>query len=174
VPTSSPGSRPPGSSSSPGSAAVTKALLPAFAAGPVVTGPSVDDLVAASSSIQDVLGALRVAGAWPEAPRPVSSEDLLAERAIAGDNRAVRALVSDIYRHLVKDPALLATADAFIASGGAIETTARQLFVHPNTVRYRLRRIVELCGHDLSDGRDRFVIQVALTVGRLELGTSDS
>jgi DNA-binding PucR family transcriptional regulator len=122
--------------------------------------------------VQDVLAALRAAPGWPDAPRPVSSDDLLPERAISGDSRAVRRLVSDIYRLLSADPALLATADAFISSGGAIETTARQLFVHANTVRYRLRRIAEVCGHDLTDGRDRYVIEVALTVGRLQLGTS--
>jgi hypothetical protein len=151
---------------------VMKALLPAFAAGPVVTGPVVGGLVEASSSVQDVLAGLRAAPGWPGAPRPVASDDLLAERAIAGDNRAVRRLVSDIYRHLNEDPALVTTADAFISSGGAIETTARQLFVHANTVRYRLRRIAEVCGHDLTDGRERYVIQVALTVGRLQLGTT--
>lgn len=151
-------------------ARVTKGLLAAFADGPVVTGPVVGGLVEASSSVQDVLAALRAAPGWPGAPRPVSSDDLLAERAIAGDSRAVRRLVSDIYQHLDSDPTLLATADAYISSGGAIETTARQLFVHANTVRYRLRRIAEVCGHDLGNGRERYVIQVALTVGRLQLG----
>jgi PucR C-terminal helix-turn-helix domain/GGDEF-like domain len=149
---------------------VTKALLPAFADGPVVTGPAVGGLVEAATSIQDVLSALRAAAAWPDAPRPVPSEELLAERAIAGDPRAVSALVSDIYRQLASDPTLLATADAFVSSGGAIESTARGLFVHANTVRYRLRRIAEVCGRDLTDGRDRYVIQVAITLGRLELG----
>jgi PucR C-terminal helix-turn-helix domain/GGDEF-like domain len=151
---------------------VTKALLPAFADGPVVTGPVVGGLVEASSSVQDVLAALRAAPGWPAAPRPVPSDDLLAERAIAGDARAVRQLVSDIYRHLVDDPTLITTADAFIMCGGAIEATARQLFVHANTVRYRLRRIAETCGHDLANGRERYVVQVALTVGRLQAGTT--
>jgi DNA-binding PucR family transcriptional regulator len=149
---------------------VTKALLPGFADGPVVTGPVVGGLVDAAMSVQDVFAALRAAAAWPHAPRPVASDELLAERAIAGDARAVRSLVSDVYRHLEADPALLTTADAFISSGGAIEATARALFVHANTVRYRLRRIQDVCGHDLTDGRDRYVIQVALTLGRLELG----
>jgi DNA-binding PucR family transcriptional regulator len=150
---------------------ITKALLPAFADGPVVTGPVVGGLVEAATVIQDVFAALRAAPAWPGAPRPVACDDLLAERAIAGDARAVRLLVSDIYRPLDSDPTLLATADAFIGSGGAIEATARQLFVHANTVRYRLRRIAELCGQDPTDGRGRYVIQVATALGRLDLGS---
>jgi hypothetical protein len=153
-------------------ARVNKALLPVFADGPVVTGPVVGGLVEAAVSVQDVFAALRAAAAWPSAPRPVPSDDLLAERAIAGDGRAIRALIADIYRPLEAEPSLLATADAFIAAGGAIEATARKLFVHANTVRYRLRRIIEISGHDLANGRDRYVIQVALTLGRLEQGAA--
>jgi DNA-binding PucR family transcriptional regulator len=149
---------------------VIKALLPAFADGPVVTGPVVGGLVEAATSVQDVFAALRAAAAWPAAPRPVPSDDLLAERAIAGDARAVRALIADVYRQLDTDPVLLATADAFVQCGGAIEATSRELFVHANTVRYRLRRIAEVCGRDLTVGRDRYVIQVAMTLGRLEVG----
>jgi hypothetical protein len=149
---------------------VTKALLGGFAAGPVVTGPVVGGLVEAAMTMQDVFAALRAAAAWPAAPRPVASTDLLAERAIAGDARAVRELVTNVYRPLEQDPNLLETADAFVACGGAIEATARALFVHPNTVRYRLRRIVDACDRDLGDGRDRYVVQVAMTLGRLEQG----
>jgi len=149
---------------------LTKALLPAFAPGPVVMGPVVSGLVDATLTVQDVFSALRAAAAWPSAPRPVNSDALLAERAIAGDGRAVRALVSDIFRPLEEDAALLATADTFIRCGGAIEATARELFVHANTVRYRLRRVVEQCGRDLTNSRDRYVVQVAMTLGRLELG----
>ena len=41
---------------------------------------------------------------------------------------------------------LLETLDAFFAAGGVLESAARALFVHPNTVRYRLRRIGEVTG----------------------------
>jgi DNA-binding PucR family transcriptional regulator len=154
-------------------ALVTKAVLPAFADGPVVTGPVVAGLLEAAAGVQDVLAGLRAAPAWPAAPRPVASDALLAERALIGDSRAVRGLVSAIYRRLGSDPALLDTADAFIGSGGAVEATARELFVHANTVRYRLRRIAEVCGHDLTEPRDRYVVQVALSLGRLSLGGSE-
>ncbi|MBV9484609.1 MAG: helix-turn-helix domain-containing protein [Frankiaceae bacterium] len=153
---------------------ITKALLPVFAPGPVVTGPAVGGLVDAAGSVQDVFAALRAAPAWPASPRPVASEELLAERAIAGDGRAIRSLVADVYQPLAADPSLLATADAFITAGGVIEATARRLFVHANTVRYRLRRIAEVSGHDLTAGRDRYVIQVAVTLGRLEQGADRS
>ncbi len=44
---------------------------------------------------------------------------------------------------------LLETLIGFFDQGGSIEATARALFVHPNTVRYRLRRIQEITGYSL-------------------------
>jgi hypothetical protein len=147
---------------------VTRSLLPAFAAGPVVISPVVSGLVEAASGVQDCFAGLRAAAAWPAAPRPVASDALLPERALAGDARAARALVDAVFRPLSADAVLLRTTDAYLACNGAIEATARELFVHANTVRYRLRRIVSTCGLDVSNGRDRYVIQTALTLGRLD------
>jgi DNA-binding PucR family transcriptional regulator len=56
---------------------------------------------------------------------------------------------------------------SYISRGASIEGTARALYVHANTVRYRLARASELLGHDLQDARGRFVVQVALALGRL-------
>ena len=98
----------------------------------------------------------------------MASDELLAERALAGDARAVQDLIDRVYVPLSGDPALLATADALNGVAGTIEATARELFVHGNTVRYRLRRIADLCGLDIAVGRDRFVMQVAIALGRLD------
>jgi DNA-binding PucR family transcriptional regulator len=40
--------------------------------------------------------------------------------------------------------------------------------VHPNTVRYRLRRVSEVTGWDPLDPREAYVLQQALAVGRLD------
>ena len=64
-------------------------------------------------------------------------------------------------------PALTETLDAYLDSGGAIEACARKLFVHPNTVRYRLKRIADFTGRDPTLPRDAYVLRVASTVGRL-------
>ena len=58
--------------------------------------------------------------------------------------------------------------DAFFAAGGVLESTARALFVHPNTVRYRLRRIGEVTGFAPLVPRDAFALRIALTIGRLD------
>ena len=63
-------------------------------------------------------------------------------------------------------PALTETLDAYLDSGGAIEACARKLFVHPNTVRYRLKRIADFTGRDPTLPRDAYVLRVAATVGR--------
>jgi sugar diacid utilization regulator len=146
---------------------VTKALLPAFADGPVVVGPVVTGLADAATSVQDVFAALRAVAARPAGPRPIAADDLLPERALAGDARATRTLVSGVYASLRAEPTLLDTADALVDNGGAIEAAARQLFVHANTVRYRTRRIAEISGYDLANARERYVVQTALALGRM-------
>jgi DNA-binding PucR family transcriptional regulator len=64
-------------------------------------------------------------------------------------------------------PTLTETLDAYLDCGGAIEACARKLFVHPNTVRYRLRRIADFTGRDPAQPRDAYVLRVAATVGHL-------
>ncbi len=98
------------------------------------------------------MSGLRASTAWPGAPRPVTAEALLPERALAGDAEARDTLVHTVYRPLEQaGPVLLDTVTAFLDSGGALEATARALFVHANTVRYRLRRV----DRDLRSGTDR-------------------
>ena len=97
---------------------ITKALLPAFAEGPVVVGPTVTGLLDAATSVQDVFAALRAVCARPTGSRPVAANDLLPERALAGDARATRMLISSVYAPLHADPTLLETADALVDSGG--------------------------------------------------------
>jgi DNA-binding PucR family transcriptional regulator len=41
------------------------------------------------------------------------------------------------------------------------------MFIHPNTVRYRLKRVADLTGYSPANSRDAFTLRVALTLGRL-------
>lgn len=139
-----------------------------FGPGPVIAGPLVRDLRAASASARAALSALRAAPAWPEAPRPAGADDLLAERALDGDPDARAALVADVYEPLAGGgPALLDTLTTYLEQGSSLEATARLLFVHPNTVRYRLRRVTELTDYSPAAGRDGFTLWVAVILGRL-------
>jgi len=99
----------------------------------------------------------------------VAAADLLPERALAGDSEARRVLRHEVYGALIRAGGeLLETLDAFFAGGGVLESAARGLFVHPNTVRYRLRRIGEVTGFTPLIPRDAFTLRVALTIGRLD------
>jgi hypothetical protein len=147
----------------------TARLLVGFGDGPVVVGPAVPSLDEATESARAALAGYRAAPAWPAAPRPVPAGDLLPERALAGDAEARRILRQDVYAALVRSGGeLLETLDAFFAAGGVLESTARALFVHPNTVRYRLRRIGEVTGFAPLVPRDAFALRIALTIGRLD------
>jgi sugar diacid utilization regulator len=52
---------------------------------------------------------------------------------------------------------LVATVEAYLANDGNVAATAKQLFTHRHTIRYRLERVRELCGHDVSatEGREK-------------------
>lgn len=143
-------------------------MATAFGDGPVVAGPTVANLAEAHRSATDALSGLRAVAGWPAAPRPVRSADLLPERALAGDPEAEWQLVEEIARPLSEaGGSLLETVDEYLASGGVLENCARALFVHPNTVRYRLRRVADVTGRHAGDARDAHVLRVALSVGRL-------
>lgn len=143
-------------------------LLDGFGPGPVVVGPVAADLATAHTSARDALAGLRAAPGWPDAPRPVAADDLLPERALSGDAAAHRRLVDAVVAPLVAAGGeLMRTLAVYLEGGGALESCARTLFVHPNTVRYRLRRVTELTHRSPSDPRDALVLRTALVAGRL-------
>ncbi|GAA3617060.1 fatty acid biosynthesis transcriptional regulator FasR [Marihabitans asiaticum] len=142
-------------------------LLEHFGDGPVVHGHLVEDLVAAPLSAGAALAGHDVASGWPRCPRPVSAADLLPERALAGEEWARLELLSTVWEPLQSQPALLETAEQHLDTRSGLEGTARALFVHVNTVRYRIARIGDLTGLDLADPHDAFTVRVALTLGRL-------
>jgi DNA-binding PucR family transcriptional regulator len=52
---------------------------------------------------------------------------------------------------------LVATIEAYLENDGNVTPTADQLFTHRHTIRYRLERVKELCGHDITstEGREK-------------------
>jgi sugar diacid utilization regulator len=52
---------------------------------------------------------------------------------------------------------LVMTVEAYLGNDGNVAATAKQLFTHRHTIRYRLERVRELCGHDFSatEGREK-------------------
>jgi sugar diacid utilization regulator len=141
--------------------------------GPVVVGPVVDGLANAGESAAAALAGLRAARAWPGAPRPVAADALLAERALDGDPLARAALSERVTTPLqAAGGEVLETVRALLASGGNLEATARTLFVHPNTVRYRLKRAADLTGLSATDARGGWTLQIALALASLDADRS--
>lgn len=152
-----------------------KDLLAAFAEAPVVIGPTAPMLTAAYHSASEAISGMHAVAGWSGAPRPVLARELLPERALMGDASAIVALHTDVMQPLADaGPALLETLDVFLNCGGAIEACARKLFVHPNTVRYRLKRITDFTSRDPTQPRDAYVLRVAATVGQLNYPTLHS
>ena len=93
-------------------------VLEFFGPGPVVVGPPAEDLSHAHVSARSALSAHRAANGWPEAPRPVRSDELLPERALAGDGHARRHLVDEVFLPLAGGrDTLIETLAAYFAVG---------------------------------------------------------
>ena len=149
-------------------AAATLVLIDQFGPGSVVYGPTASGLDGAIDSARHALAGLRAAVALPEPPRGVQADALWPERALAGDAEAADLLRRGVFDVLIAaGPGLLETLDAYLASGRALEQAARILYVHTNTVRYRLRRIHDLTGFDPWAPHDSFSLQIAVILGRL-------
>jgi sugar diacid utilization regulator len=143
-------------------------LEPGFGPGHLVLGHAVPSLLEAARSAKAALAGFAVARAWRKAPRPALADDLLPERAFAGDPLARSTLINRIYRPLQDHSTeLLTTLWCYLDNGRSLEATARELFVHPNTVRYRLKRISEVIGYDATGSREALILQAALVVGAI-------
>lgn len=65
-----------------------------------------------------------------------------------------------VFNHLDKD--LLQTLDSFYGNNMDVNLTADDLFIHKNTVRYRLKKIKEITGYDTSIFEDNFKLYLFL------------
>jgi hypothetical protein len=90
---------------------------------------------------------------------------------------AARALVRTVLGPVLDLPAhdrssLLATLQAWCDTAGSAVEAGKRLYCHPNTVRYRLRRLQEHTGRSLDDPRAVAELLTALDALRLMHGTS--
>jgi DNA-binding PucR family transcriptional regulator len=62
------------------------------------------------------------------------------------------------------DAGLAETLEAWLDALGDVRAAAAALFIHPNTLRYRLRRLEEVSGLDLADPEQRFAAMLQLRI----------
>ena len=102
--------------------------------------------------------------------RVMRFEDLAVERVLLesmDDSSTHEAFVQQVLGPLLahderNNRDLLSTLRAYIAADYAPIVVARQLFIHPNTVHFRIRRLSELLGSNWPHGDQRFRVELAL------------
>jgi hypothetical protein len=139
-----------------------------FGDGPLVLGPTVASVLDAATSARAALSGFAVAGSLRHTSRPLLADDALPERALAGDLIARATLITDIYEPLRDHPLdLLNTVWTYFETGYSLEATAKELFVHPNTVRYRLKKVADVLAWDPAEARDSLIIHLAIILGHI-------
>ena len=107
----------------------------------------------------------------------IRAEQLLIYRVLLRDQPAIADLVHSMLGGLVHSRGgagpLLATLDAYFATGSVVTETARRLHLSVRAVTYRLDRIKTLTGHDPTDPAERFAINAAVLGAKL-LGWPDN
>ncbi|MFJ5833676.1 PucR family transcriptional regulator [Streptomyces sp. NPDC093089] len=127
-------------------------------------------------SLRDTPQALRfarlaLAGLKGAGPGVARFDDNPLAMVVAAAPAEATHLMELVLRPLLDLPAaerarLLRTLEHWFDAAGSAGAAARSLFVHPNTVRYRLRRVEELTGRSLSDPRAAADIGAALLAVR--------
>lgn len=104
-----------------------------------------------------------------DAPEVASHEDLGAFTLLLSlqDDDALRAYSDGLLEPIERVEGeyggeLLRSLEAFIEQNGNWERAAREVYCHRHTLRYRVRRIEELTGRDLSLATDRIELWLAL------------
>jgi sugar diacid utilization regulator len=142
------------------------------------TVPSVD---AAAWSRREADLAIRVLAAHPD--RSVAPiEDVRAESIVLalrdhalGDAFLRSGPVETLRRHdEEKGTSYVETLEAYFSAFGYVPTAAKAVFVHPNTFRYRLRRLTEISGLDLDDPLERLVAEFQLRIFPTTTSTASS
>jgi DNA-binding PucR family transcriptional regulator len=79
---------------------------------------------------------------------------------VAANPRLIDPRIADL------DPVLGETLRAYLDSFGDVASAAQWLHVHPNTVRYRVRRIEQALGTSLADPDVRLLLSLSLRATR--------
>ncbi len=98
-----------------------------------------------------------------EGRSPIAFEETGAYRLLLGtSDEELQSFYSETVEPLVVydeqyETDLVATVEAYLDSDANVPATAKQMFTHRHTIRYRLERIRDLSGHDATatEGRER-------------------
>lgn len=121
-------------------------------------------LEGAKQSLEDAEAAFRAAGAL-DLPVVLFRTDWLTCLALKNVGQ-LAVLVTPAVHALESDQDLWATLEAFLEADGSLTATGKALFVHANTVAYRLRQFAQRTGIDPRTATGMSLTQLALTYSR--------
>lgn len=127
----------------------------------------VESLREAATQAKDVLEIARSLGRSPGA---YLLADVLLEYQLSRPSDALPALGA-LLDPLDRNPDLIRTLEVYLATDLDRRRAAAELHVHPNTLDYRLRRIVELTGIDPSTAHGLQLMGAALSARRRSSGS---
>jgi hypothetical protein len=110
-------------------------------------GRARESITELSGSYREASIALAAARAGSSTPLAVYGEVLM-EELILRERGVARRLAQTILEPLDQHPDLLSTLVAYMVHGPSLPAVAKGLYLHPNTVAYRLARVKELTGRD--------------------------
>ncbi|WP_131742259.1 PucR family transcriptional regulator [Actinomadura roseirufa] len=119
-------------------------------------------LSAAGHSCRQALSALEISIYRDQRGQVTQCTDVILEVLLAHNRWVSKRLIETRIGQLVEKPHLLDTLRVYIACDMALQRTAEELVVHPNTVAYRLRQIATLTGRDMRRIADIGDLNVAL------------
>lgn len=146
------------------------ARMPAVAA----AGPPADDIAGIAQSRATALRVLRVLQSHPGGVRVAGIADVQAESLLlelrdlvaARGDRLTGPIARLVDHDARTDGHLVDTLEAWLDHFGDVGAASAAAFVHPNTFRYRLRRVAEVGGIDLGDPEARFSAMLQLRMHR--------
>lgn len=102
----------------------------------------------------------------PRHKTPYFADLGMARLLFSHDWQELQEFYLETFRDL-RDPELMDTLETYISHGCDLKATAKALFLHPNSLRYRLKKIEELLERDLEELETRVDLVVALKIKRL-------
>ena len=133
----------------------------------IAVGQTVHGLDAFRISHEQALAARRVASRMPAPARLTPHADVATVALMAGDMEESRRFVSRVLGELAARTAaaeqLRETLWVFLQEGGNTRRASERLFMHRNTVLYRLQRIEAVLGHPLDERRLDVEVALLLT-----------
>jgi hypothetical protein len=135
----------------------------------VGVSPSYEDLCHTGDALRFAKVAMR--GGDAESGAVTVFDDAPVAVAVAGAPDVMAHVATNVLGPIEALPAgerdvLLDTLDVWLSCGGSAEEAAKRLYVHPNTVRMRLRRITEHTGRSVADPRGITELSLALRAVR--------